>query len=60
MAGVGSDTAGALAPPELLAMTWRRMVDPASASVNVYVEPMAPAMGTQLAPDASQRIHRSA
>ena len=45
------------APPGPVAVTTTRTVLPTSAVTDVRVEPVAAAMSTQLAPDASQRRH---
>ena len=44
-------------PATLVPVTSTRIVDPTSAGVRSYVSSVAPAIGTQLAPAASQRSH---
>ena len=54
---VGADRAVAV-PPSLRAVTETRSSWPTSAGVAVYDLAVAPSIGTQFAPSASQRCHR--
>src|SRR5260221_14270584 len=68
MAGIVATTGGpvtvavafesaVVTPLVLVAVTWSRIVEPASAWTSVYVPAVAPAMSTQLLPPVSHRRH---
>jgi hypothetical protein len=56
MAAVAAAFAVAV-PDWLPAVTAATIVDPTSVAPRVYVDPVAPAIGAQLAPAGSQRLH---
>src|SRR4029079_18742940 len=56
---LGTDVAEA-GPLGFVAVTTTRSVPPASASATTYVAPLAPAIGAQAAPSASQRCQAKA